>query len=449
MANEDGELHIYLDTSALIEFRSLTELNWLDLVGEESATLVIAHAVLQELQRVKDGGTGGNLPRRKRERAGAILKALDRMLFPVPGNTPAPFQVRQGIQLVYDRAPPMDETFNRHGLDPRQGDGRLVATVAAARDRGQRVCLIANDYGARWLAKGLQLAAFDLMDAWRVPDEPDQFELENRELKKQLAAELSRSPKLSLSFGDGQSFVSYDIPRRRDVVQQTQAHLEALQLQYDAETNSAFRMARSAFVGISSGEKEQYTNNVKTFMAEAERLIPQIVERRNLLDLHVEVSQLQLSNGGTAPGETIEIVVRAPAGVTIVVELPEELRLPPRPTPPRDLQALHLGMLTASRVFPHSQLFMDKPASPFELECNGDRLRISAGTVRHGKTKVVPKFYFVFSTYETVHSFSFDYELHAHNLPAKTTGRLNVKLERGERMSELRLERETKEQVDK
>jgi len=443
MVDDAGNLHAYLDTNALVEFRSFAENDWLGLVGEKSVVLVVAHSVLQELQRLKDGGNSGNVPRKKRQRAAALLDTLEELIFPDASSPGGPHAVRAGVTLMYDRSPPSDEIFTRHALDVRQGDGRFVATIVAARERGERACVVTDDAGARWLAKGLGVAAFDMPETWRLKDDPDPAEAENRELKKRLATAETRTPRLSLAFTGLETFVAKVLPKPRlPVTEHASEHLDALRMNYDFE-RSAFAF-HTAF-GVASGERERYRKDVAAFIEKAGPLIPEIITRRNLLDLYVEVSELQLVVDGTAPGEKVEVVVRAPPGITIATGLPkEEPRLPAAPRPPRadyELLAATMDSFAMPRVFRPAVARFTEPASPFELSGDGQTLRISMGTVRHGKALPVPTFYFVQQSYEAAGPFGFDFEIHAHNLPEKVTGRLHVRLTLGTRMSKLRLER--------
>jgi hypothetical protein len=59
------------------------------------------------------------------------------------------------------------------------------------------------------------------------------------------------------------------------------------------------------------------------------------------------------------------------------------------------------------------------------------------GTVRHAENSPVPPFFLVFDSQDDVASLSLEYEIHAHNLPKRETGTVQVVIERGLKRSPL------------
>ena len=151
-------------------------------------------------------------------------------------------------------------------------------------------------------------------------------------------------------------------------------------------------------------------------------------------------------NDGSAPGETIELVIQAPAGARLATELPsDDLRLPARPTPPRPAHEMFGGMVVA--LPPSSRFEMPNfyarqaPRSPYKLGSDGATLKISMGNLRHDSKKRVPPFFVAFTSYEGAASFALGLKIHAHNLPEAARREVNVRITKTDRYSPLQLER--------
>jgi len=440
-------IRAYLDTNTLLEFRDFTELDWPTILNEREVVLVIAHTVISELQEIKDRA---GFPRRKRERAGRLLRTLEGLVFPDPSTPNQPHHVRPGVRVEYDRTPSSEELFKAHHLDRQTGDGRLVAAVIAATEAGHRACIVTNDFGARFIAKGAGVTAFDMPEEHRLPDEPDATELENRELKRKVAALGMRIPKLSLKLGTSAAFITRTLHAPREPVEEhTERHAEALRLMH-AEDSIFLKMNRTPALAmpVSPSEIARHEKEMKQFLSEAPAFIRARIEHRNLVDLYLEFSDLEVVNDGSAPADNIEFVVRVPSGLSIRSRLPK--RPPPLPDPPAAPQSLFEFSSALPMKFMAHNLVVSRAWRRDErpvLRTSKDKTqgRVRLGGIRHGaEPLVIPKFYIRLESFERAKSFSFEYEIHCDNLPTPVRGDVGVRLEKTDRLSPLRLEKKPK-----
>lgn len=455
--SDDAVTYAYLDTNALLEFRPARDLDWRRLLGAERVVLMISPVVVKELQKIKDGGSG--IPRKKRQRAGDLLKRLEDLLHPYPDAPSGPSDVREGVTMVYDRDAIPPEVFSTYRLDNTLSDDRLVAGLLRGRDSGRRVCLVSNDAGPRLTAKAHRLRAFDLPDDWRVKDEPDPLEAENLELKKKLHAYESRAPKLSLRLADGGAVLRYTVPKPRlPIEEHVQRQLEGLRSLHrlrDCMGTSVAEKILESFHGAPSKEAiEKYTRDLANYLDDAERLLPAIIAHRNLLDLYVPVVAVTISNDGSQPAEHVRVVLRPPDGLKLKTHLPdkEPTKLPEPPKRPRSARAELIGsrrdslgiMAIPGNIMPNISraLFAHRePESPY-WAAEGAQVAISTGTIRHATRHNLPLVYLVLPSNEPARSFHMDYELHAYNIAPPVKGQIHIVLDQGDRHSPLQLREE-------
>lgn len=443
-------LYAYLDTNALLEFRPPRDLDWNELVGEKQVVLVVSPVVIEELQRIKDGALR-DMPRRKRQRAGEILKSLERDLFPDDAEPASIVRLNDRVGIKFDGRAVANAVYADNALDPKVDDARLVAAMIAGREAGQRVCLVANDAGARWQAKSRGIKAFDLPDEWRVKDEPDAAEAELRDAKKKLAAFESRAPKLTLRTRAGDKFIRHELPMPRlPLAEQVDGYMDLLRFSYahygEGIAAQMGGFARAVFAPPASGEVERYNKRVDAFLEKAEKALPEIIAFSNELDLYIPFGGIVVANDGTQPAEKVRLVLRPPPNVTIMLARPTDER-PRFPDPPEGPKSIFDAIGTAAAfadfrtsVIP-SVRFRAPPISlnP-EWEMKDAEASISIGTLRHHDVDGLPPIWLKVASHDGDGGFSLEYELHAYNLPKPVTERFHVEIARSSRMRRLDLE---------
>jgi hypothetical protein len=444
-------LHAYLDTNALLEFRPPRDLDWNGLLREKQLVLVVSPVVIEELQRIKDGALR-DIPRRKRLRAGETLKTLERELFPDDAQPAGVVRLNDGVGLRFDGRAVPSAVFTDNSLDPNLADARLVAAVIAARDAGQRVCLVGNDAGPRWQAKSRGIAAHNLPETWRVQEEPDAVETELRDVKKRLAAFESRAPKVCLVTKTGDTFLRRELPKPRlPLEEQVNGYMELVRLMYPHYGKDALGRFgyRNVLAPPARGEVERYNKRIDTFQEKAQEVLPKLIAFRNELDLYVSLDGIAIANEGTQPAEHVELVLRPPPGATFAIERPIDDR-PRFPEPPEQPQSVFdtIGAASAMAALSHvspllyAGAFNAEPLSLApEWEMNGGEASIAIATLRHRSSESLPPIWVKLASYEEATGFSVAYEISAYNVPHPVTGSLNVPIIKSSQMRELDLDR--------
>jgi PIN domain len=455
MSALEAPLHAYLDTNTLVEFNPPDQNDWLDLLGVNPVVLVVAHVVVEELQWIKDGG---NYPRRKKQRAGEMLKKLEKLLFPNPGPTPTPANIRPGVELRYDGGATPRVVFERYRLSETMNDDRLVAAILAARDGGANVCLVGNDAGPRWKCKAQGVPAFDMRDAWRVAEEPDPLEVENRELKKRVAAHESRAPRLTLAFSSGDRMLR-SIPKPRLPLADYVAHhldrQRALHPGYDNGRKTIHDEAMERQYGTPSRDRfHHYRMALPMFFEVVEERLAEIIDHRNARDRLVPV-HLVVENTGSAVAEGVRVVVSGPSHFG--VQFSPFKRPPALPQPPPSPYSAkpnsvddYLPRVTVlpppfmwPLLMPEEKRPPERAGPDWECDATTMRIAVNIGDVRHAAGPVaVPRFFFLLGSFDDAKPFHFEYELHAHNLAEPERKCAHVILTKGEKLSWLPFSRE-------
>jgi hypothetical protein len=445
-------MRAYLDTNLLMEFRDIREHAWEKFLGVDGVILVLTHVVFEELQTLKDKP---GMPRKKRERAGELIRRFERELFPPAEETPpATVPVRDHVELAYDGRSAPPEIFAQHSLDSAQLDARLVAAAIAAKASGEEVCLVSGDAGPRLLGRGLKLRVHEPPDEWRIPSEPDEVEVENRKLRRELETYQKASPKLDLQLDAGGNILRYTLPKPRpdDDEEFVKSYVEGLRAAHDLAESMSFKM-EYLVGGVAAGEKARYERQLEEFFANAALVIPKAIRYRNWLDLYIPID-LSIANHGSKPAEAIRVDLEFPSLHSLHTEFPLKERpvLPAMPRRPRSITETIMGsqlqahaLLTPSAIaFPREDFGLNRIA----WEIDGAFASLEIDNLRHTDTEDLPTLYVRLPDYDQARSFGIKYAVHAHNLPTPESGTIHVKIERGDNPSKLQLERDDDDDKD-
>lgn len=438
-----GALYAYLDTNTVLEFTPPSDNDWCKLLGANDVVLVITHILIKELESKKDGGDRG-VPLRKRKRAGALLKQFEKSFFPNEREGAVEVHLRTGVRMIYSPEPIPEEMFTTNGLDQKVRDAHFVAAALLRHNAGGRVCIVANEYGLRMMARGFKLRVFDMNEEWRLREPPEPDELERRDLKEQLDALKAQIPRLSLS-RDGDNRLTFTLHEPRvPVGVYVEREMEAQEL-YHRRGKGKFDLitATNSALGIrpSSGEFARYDREAEEYLDSAREVMPRIIEFANRSNLFVPLDSLTVHNAGTAPAMNVRIVLRVPPGLMLLAEAPKsQPYLPSPPKAPRDEFESMFSMSSIAPLVLEPLDFSGFPGSAEEAwEVDDNEAEITIGDLRHSCSADLPAIYIQLREYSSAGSFSFEYELHAFNLPKPAQATFNVIVEKVPRLSTLQL----------
>lgn len=184
-------LYCFLDTNIFLEFRPITEINWVKELNTSSVCLVVTSVVIREMDKHKSGSSN-----RLRKRARRSLTHLENL------DVKTDNEIRDGVSLRFDLSEPKQATLESNNLSAYVPDDILLAKVIEfrAEHRSTDVAIVSDDRTVRLKARGYDLDVPALSDDYRLPHEIDPLEQENRELRNELLRLRNRQPKLSIGF---------------------------------------------------------------------------------------------------------------------------------------------------------------------------------------------------------------------------------------------------------
>jgi hypothetical protein len=192
---------VYLDANIALHYQPLEQLDWRAIVDRDQVVVVITSVFLREIDLNKDSKRGHIQKRARRVNSwlGEVRKNKTKALSP-------------GIALkVIADEPEVDVNFEDHGLAPSSNDDKFVACML--RDRvtypdAEFICVTA-DSALAYKADAKGFLVVEVPDSYRLQPEPDDKELENRELRKQLVAFQNRvepAPRLRIASTGDESY---------------------------------------------------------------------------------------------------------------------------------------------------------------------------------------------------------------------------------------------------
>jgi len=307
-----------LDTNCLLHFQSPENIDWRTILKGSEIELIIFPVVVRELDRQKNEAPPGT-----RRRAQAAISKLREV------RNSAKSEIREGVRLRFEPKEPSID-FEAHQLDRNNPDDRLIASaIQLVSEKGDLdLTIITNDFGLELKAES-RFRVIGPPEKYRLPEEPDPLEQQNRMLRSELDSVKNRLPNLDLEFTAG--------GHRLDVT------LSSVVLSSDAELKRRLAEAKSehpmvaphrvewGLPGYTEGAIRSFNEKLERFYDAFEKYLES--ERQyNLLEARKIWVQLVLKNDGKSPATDIDVDVRFVAEKILVVE---KSKYPQRPEPPQ------------------------------------------------------------------------------------------------------------------
>lgn len=303
---ESDPLYCFVDANILIHFQTFDEVDWADKLQSRHVRLMLAPAVMREIDKFKDD----NSNERRRKRVRTILAKL-RDLLEHSGDVEIA-SVREGTSLaVIDLEPQVD--WAHYHLDPIIEDDRLLASILEFRREHDQidVVLVTNDFPLLRKARRHGIPCRDPEGLLARHELPSPEEELVRNLQRELAEIHSRIPRVRLGFWE-EGAVAQTIKRplrsakpNRPTDRQFSRYVERLRQQFEQEAGSA-----------PNGRFRR--ENVKDFVEEYEHYLVNarvLLEKRRAreFDWRYEVAFV-LENTGTAAAQDVEVILEFPPG---------------------------------------------------------------------------------------------------------------------------------------
>ena len=193
---------VFMDTNIAMHFLRPDQIDWTQYTRTQEVVLVATPIFLRELDRRKFEHNS----RKLRERARNYVNWLS--LFVNDPKKP----VRSGVMWKFISSEP-DLDFSEAGLSRNVADDHLIASVLSSTWASASNSAVAtDDIGFAVKLKTRKIHVLSLSENLRLPDEPDQLERENAELRSKLRRMEARMPILTATFEDGAGHRRIQLP---------------------------------------------------------------------------------------------------------------------------------------------------------------------------------------------------------------------------------------------
>lgn len=307
----------YLDTNIFLHFKDLKEIDWTGYFDASEVNLVVAHTVIQELDRKKYNGRTVRI-RKRAAKTLAEFKAL--------GNPTQKHEIRPSVFLSFDSL--VFEDYSKYHLCSTDADdGALLNALHYVADQPDaRVYIIAHDFGFQ--TKGWRFSSIQVIDPpvdWKLAPEKDSVEEELQKLQQQLA---ERTPILEVTFGNDKTFEEFRLsslpPSGKSVVDQVMRNVRL------AAPKLGERAKLQQLIDNASINVEKFNEAIDRYYERYEKILPVFLERAQQRARTIKL-ELVLHNTGKAPAKDVKVSITVPKNLILLNELPDVPRLPKAP----------------------------------------------------------------------------------------------------------------------
>lgn len=436
--------YLFPDTNIFMHFRWIAEIDWCEIVGTE-VTLVVAHSVVRELDKHKSLHPKKHL----RSRASAVVQRLRDILDPGGGQ----IVLRERTSLLWSFKKPEITSFADHDLDRAAPDDQLLAAVIdfGRANPGSSPFVVTDDLGLELHARQHRVGVLRLDERFRLADERDPVEVENRELKRQLAIYRDASPRLVVALQGQTPPFTVSMPAvervtdelrqrllRRAKERHPYMHVRSEMADDEAAGAIDALMRSQPTLGWAAGsyryqpsdeQISRYNEALTKYLEQYETTyLPELAEHRDFLASALCI-KIQLYNEGSAPAEDVTIELALPANTVGLAKLPSA---PMPPEPPRKP-----GVMSVDRGIEGLTIPLFRPGYSAEPEPNvsgpfleegvdADRATFYVHRLKHLSAERLGELYVVFNAPEEVGNFKIEYRLVVGNMPEATSGALNI-----------------------
>jgi len=446
--------YLIIDTNVCLHFKSIDEYPWKEhLDGNEKITIVFTYPLLAEVDSKKYDRK--NHIKKRAIKTVKLIQQVDNL------------EPRNGCKMLFYNTAINGSDIESLGLDVKDADDKLLAALLKFRDdyKNETIFLVSNDLGPRMKAKTFGIDSIIPFEKHLLEDPDDelvkkikQLQLENEKLKNKI-------PRLSVTFNDGErkanykielklidneEFIDYhmnlikkehqryklkiEIEKERETETETENSKKKESVQ-KLDTISPFKQAierlqqSGGYLGISEEEKVKYNSELLLFYNEYKNYLQQLISYKKIDSLTIEID-LKLSNIGTTPAEDIDVYFHFQDGFELFDEEnypagPSEPQAPYKRTSVYDFPTMNHNLSEISSRLERLTNLNSNVSSPTINKTNSYDVNIHVTKLKHNQSELLDRMYIVFDSYDSLISFSIDYELRCSNIPYVVKDKLN------------------------
>lgn len=418
--------YIVLDTNIFLHFRDFDQINWSELIGNNDRCIIlIPPTVIAELDS------------HKYNKNQKISKRVKRILPKIEDNLNNPNSSLL-LKLLIEK--PKDETFDTHRLNKNDQDDSILASIIEFKQKitdNDNLVYFTYDTGPRLKAKTLSVNCIKISEDYLLPSEPDENEIKNKELQKELNAFKNQAPKIVLEFVEGNEYLKPEkkklikykeeaVANFMDDVKRKYVYLQKTQIE-ESNLNDILKAAN--FFVLSDDQIQRYNSELDMFFERYEKYCLSIYENLSYLNDCVEI-KLLIKNDGTAPAEDIDLQLHFPDGFELHTDkkLPKILDEPQPPYKPKN----RFDLQHSSNFFPAFPIINPQPITNIDLSApiikktNSYNVDFHLRTLKHNQSYEFETLYLKFENRDSAENFNIDYKIMIANYPHIIENKLNV-----------------------
>lgn len=430
----------FIDTSILIHFKSLNEIDWRALTGASEVVLSIATKVIGELDDHKDMGETARLRKRALAVQGRLRECAKQ------GG-----EISSGVTLRLIAGEPLISDWHALGLDEKVPDDRIIA-AALKQSLGTEyeVFFVTADLGQELKCQHHGIRVLALPDDHRLPSLMGEDDKRIAELSGKLTILERKEPKLRLELeGQGNRGsrlqVLLDRPTEmsdeqigRAVKEEESRLLAMIPAELDTSTlgDKDFGLALKR---VPAREAQRFRDAIPAYLDQFRAFLVEQRKYEIRAPLTVKLACI-IVNDGYAPAEAIDVELHIPNGPEVCSDEtfpkpPTKPRPPARPLTNQDMlensrkeffRSLQLPSLAGFEVPDFRMPDLGPTLEPRITKSNSYDVAYELDDLRHNATVTFKPFYCIFHSVDDVRSFSMEYKIHARNLAIPAKGTLDL-----------------------
>lgn len=402
-------IYLFLDTNIFIHFKNFEDIPWNQILecNKNDIEIAIAPIVIDELDKHKYNSNPKVANRIKK-----LMPKFNEILS--TGSS-------KGLKVQFLDKRPRNEIFDEYMLDKNQQDDCLLASILSFKNHlnlNDKVFYVTNDFGPRIKTRSLNIDLLSISEEYLMENDSS----EEQKLKKENERLKNLFPKLDIFFKESQNKI-YEVKKENfDLNKELFISNKMEEIKKDSPMLVYMEDSSSSLIKFNNLTEQQITNYNKelnsyyeSFKQYWDLAFDSVLYHHNFLKLN-----LIIKNIGNIPAEDIDIILRFPRDINVLLQ--EELNhfhlFKPKP-PYKPLNSFDILHTRLNRYFnTKSSVTLNKPILRNEIE-------LSFRSLKHNKEIELDTLFI--ASDKIFKGFKIDYSILVSNIPNPIKGELNIK----------------------
>lgn len=427
--------YIFLDTNIFIHFQYFENVEWSEIVGDSDFTIVLAPIVIDELDKHKYSSN-----KKVAKKVKTILSKIEKII-------ENPTSCKLGFHYITQR--PSDDLFSKYGLDKKEQDDSLLASIIEFSDTKQidDIVYISHDIAPKLKAKSLGIFSTKLPEKYLLVEEQDELEKKIAQLQKENNEFKNQIPKVRISFFNDSELFTVQLSKpelsKETVIQQGLNKIKnkypyiSLDKGQDKNpfNNPRLLIQKPKYLELSEHQIKQYNDSLDEYYKEYLDFLESGYKKLNFFNTSIKIC-LKLSNTGTVPADDIDVNLHFPDGFELLSsnDIPKLTKEPQPPYKPKHGLDYNFSPLShaidMSSILPRPSFQNPKNVYPIIKKTNSYNVLYKFNSLKHHSEIELDTLYAKFDSASNIVGFTIDYKVIVGNVPNLINGQLNIKIEK-------------------